>query len=530
MAGKGPFVQRVGVALCLGAAAAALAFALTAPVRAQGFFDSIFGTFPSERRGGGYQRDRGGGYERDRGGGGSVDRTPDSSRAPVVRRVDAGAVTTTVLVLGDSMADWLAYGLDEALVDSPEISVVRKHRTYSGLIRYDLRNDALDWAQAARDMIAADKPSFVVMMLGLNDRQSIRERIVPPRSAPGQAPPAGQPPAAGGAPAASTEPAAPGAPAGTAEQQPKPGQEKPAQPPAAAAPEPQARPRLGASHEFRSEKWEEAYAKRVDETIAALKRSGVPVFWVGLPSVRGPRSTSDMVHLNEIFKARAEKAGIVFIDVWDGFVDEGGRFALQGPDVEGQIRRLRTADGVHFTKAGARKLAHFVEREIKRASLRDTGPVALPAVEPQQTAPAPKPGGPAQRPLAGPVVPLTAPASGSESLLGGGNVPVPVAHVTATRVLVKGEPIDPPAGRGDDFTWPRRGVAAFGTDPVVATTTLPLPVMQPPQQRTVAAPVVESPKVAAATAPRRTPRPQSAPQLQAAPRSSSPFSFFPFFR
>jgi hypothetical protein len=220
--------------------------------------------------------------------------------------------------------------------------------------------------------------------------------------------------------------------------------------------------------------------------------------------------------------------------VWDGFVDESGRFALQGPDVEGQTRRLRTADGVHFTKAGARKLAHFVEREIKRASTREVTTVALPTTEPQQTAPAPKAGGPAQRPLAGPVMPLTAPATSSESLLGGGNVPVPVAHVTATRVLVKGEPVAPPAGRGDDFTWPRREVAAFGTDPRVATTTLPLPVMQPPEQKTVTAPVVESPKVAAAgsAAPRRTPRPQSAPQLQAspAPRSSSPFSFFPFFR
>ena len=39
---------------------------------------------------------------------------------------------------------------------------------------------------------------------------------------------------------------------------------------------------------------------------------------------------------------------------------------LQGPDFEGQTRRLRTSDGVHFTKAGARKLAHYLEREIRR--------------------------------------------------------------------------------------------------------------------------------------------------------------------
>src|SRR5215831_1076751 len=55
----------------------------------------------------------------------------------------------------------------------------------------------------------------------------------------------------------------------------------------------------------------------------------------------------------ELYRARAERAGIVYVDIWDGFVDDQGRYTLQGPDFEGQIRRLRSADGVHFTKAGA---------------------------------------------------------------------------------------------------------------------------------------------------------------------------------
>jgi hypothetical protein len=49
----------------------------------------------------------------------------------------------------------------------------------------------------------------------------------------------------------------------------------------------------------------------------------------------------------------------IFVDVWDGFVDEDGRYAQSGPDYEGQIRRLRSGDGVHFTEAGTRKLAHL---------------------------------------------------------------------------------------------------------------------------------------------------------------------------
>jgi hypothetical protein len=86
---------------------------------------------------------------------------------------------------------------------------------------------------------------------------------------------------------------------------------------------------------------------------------------------------------------------------------------------------LRSADGIYFTKAGARKLAHYVEREIDRGEANRAIPVALPiTIEP---APAgAKPGGPSARPLVGPVIPLTAattagPAgsSASEELLGG---------------------------------------------------------------------------------------------------------------
>jgi uncharacterized protein len=44
-------------------------------------------------------------------------------------------------------------------------------------------------------------------------------------------------------------------------------------------------------------------------------------------------------------------------------------------------------------------------------------------------------------------------------------------------VLEKGETVGAPAGRADDFAWPRRDVAPVGSDPVVATTDLPMTSM-----------------------------------------------------
>ena len=119
-------------------------------------------------------------------------------------------------------------------------------------------------------------------------------------------------------------------------------------------------------YEFREERWVELYNKKIEDLIAVLKSKGVPVLWVGLPAVRGTRATADMLFLDSLYREAAAKAGITYVDVWDGFVDEAGRYLQQGPDFEGQIRRLRSYDGVYFTQAGARKLAHYVEREITR--------------------------------------------------------------------------------------------------------------------------------------------------------------------
>jgi hypothetical protein len=338
----------------------------------------------------------------------------------------------------------------------------------------------------ARDAITTEKPKFVVVMLGLHDRQAIRE--VAPQ-----------------------------------EEQKSDKAEKTKEHPTAVP----SRPRPAPLHEYGSEQWIELYTKKIDAMIAAAKSGGVPVLWVGLPAVRGTKSTGDMLFLNDLYRARAEKAGITYVDVWDGFVDEAGRFAVQGPDFEGQTRRLRTADGVHFTKAGARKLAHYVEREIRRTLQHGPIAVALPSSEPlpQLKAPAARPVGPAERPIAGPVLPLTSAVSApGEELLGAPNTADKPGHVTATRVLVKGEAMAVPAGRSDDFVWPRRTVAPFNTDPAVATTTLPIPVMQPPAAKTVLAPNVDTPVVAPVHHSAAAPRPRE-PRQQ-----PNPFFFLPFFR
>jgi hypothetical protein len=94
---------------------------------------------------------------------------PDYSRAPAASRSPKDA-TVKIVVMGDANADWLAYGLEDAFSEKTDIGIVRKHRTESGLIRYDQRRDT-EWPQVAREIITAEKPRYIVMMVGNNDRR-----------------------------------------------------------------------------------------------------------------------------------------------------------------------------------------------------------------------------------------------------------------------------------------------------------------------------------------------------------------------
>ena len=391
----------------------------------------------------------------------------DFSKAPPPQKRET-VPERHILVLGDAMADWLAYGLEDAYSEQPEIGVIRKHKTVSGLIRYQPKGDPADWAAAAKGILATEKPDAIVVMLGLNDRTSMRE-------------PAAE--TTDGKPAADKKvdkkddkkdaKAKPdGKPAAKPDDEPADAELSPGgtdQPPAI-SPEKRARSPNGV-YEFREERWVELYNRKIEEMIGVLKSKGVPVLWVGLPVVRGPKATADTLFLDSLYRGAAGKAGITYVDVWDGFVDEAGRFLQKGPDFEGQIRQLRSYDGVYFTKAGARKLAHYVEREITRLLAARSAPIVLPS-EPATPDANALPGQPAPRPLAGPILPLVAPSVDTDQLLGGpGSRPVAI-DALAARVLVRGEPLSAPAGRADDFSWPRREIGrerAKGETPVAST-------------------------------------------------------------
>ncbi len=133
-------------------------------------------------------------------------RKPAPSReasAPAAPATPSATASKFVYVLGDSLAISAAEGMADELQAKPEIGVIDRARDASGLVR----DDYFDWAKAARELAAeqeastkepvakepvakepaakardaapAPKPAakvdFVVVMLGINDMQPMRD-------------------------------------------------------------------------------------------------------------------------------------------------------------------------------------------------------------------------------------------------------------------------------------------------------------------------------------------------------------------
>jgi hypothetical protein len=112
--------------------------------------------------------------------------------------------------------------------------------------------------------------------------------------------------------------------------------------------------------------WLAEYTQRLDRLMKTLKRKNAGVYWAGLPNLSRNEANDQAQAMNEAIRERAYLNGFKYIDIAAGFTDESGAYSAYGPDLAGKIRVLREQDGVHFTDAGNQKLAHFVEKELRR--------------------------------------------------------------------------------------------------------------------------------------------------------------------
>jgi len=126
-----------------------------------------------------------------------------------------------------------------------------------------------------------------------------------------------------------------------------------------------------------SEKFGKSYGARVEKIVKSLRDAKIDVVWLGDPVVKDADYSADMQILNQVMEPVAEKEGAKWVSLWDLAVDPDGSYDAFGKALDGQTKRLRADDGVHFTPSGYDLIAARLDPILK--TLTTGQPAAAPA-------------------------------------------------------------------------------------------------------------------------------------------------------
>jgi len=223
----------------------------------------------------------------------SKPRPATAALPPAKPPVEKALGATRVAVFGDSLAVDLGKALERFYAEDPNLSVSSQAVADSGFVR----TDYFDWDKAVGEQIAANSFDLAVMIVGVNDRQTLSAD--------------------------------------------------------------------GKSYKSLTEGWSAVYTARLNAVLNRLRAAGKPVIWIGLPPMEAPTYSSAMSQISAIQRLASFSGGAEFLDIYERFLDEDGKYSAYGPDLTGKSVQIRKSDGIHFSSAGADKLAFYVSQSIK---------------------------------------------------------------------------------------------------------------------------------------------------------------------
>ena len=139
----------------------------------------------------------------------------------------------------------------------------------------------------------------------------------------------------------------------------------------------------GESYGSLTPEWTVEYQRRVSGVVSALRAANKPTIWIGLPPMSKSTYDKTMTGISEIQRLAAFGGGAEFLDIYERFADEEGKYTSYGPDLSGKSVRMRKDDGIHFSAAGADKLAFYLAQSLK-LYYRGAGSVGLEVADPLQ--------------------------------------------------------------------------------------------------------------------------------------------------
>lgn len=220
-------------------------------------------------------------------------KAPVASLPPPKPKVEKAPGATRLAIFGDSLATDLGKALERFYAEDPNITIIPQGVGSSGFVR----DDFFDWNKAIGEQIAANSFDLAVIIIGINDRQTINAD--------------------------------------------------------------------GKSYKPLTEEWTRLYSTRVNGVLSQLRAANKPVIWIGLPPMSKAEYSQAMSQITALQRLASFSGGAEFLDIYEKFADEEGKYSSFGPDLNGQRVRMRKDDGIHFSAAGADKLAFYLSQSIK---------------------------------------------------------------------------------------------------------------------------------------------------------------------
>lgn len=121
----------------------------------------------------------------------------------------------------------------------------------------------------------------------------------------------------------------------------------------------------GQSHKSLTDEWKRIYSSRVSAVASQFRAANKPVIWIGLPPMSKGEYSQAIAQISALQRLASFSGGAEFLDIYEKFADEEGKYTSYGPDLNGQRVKMRKDDGIHFSTAGAAKLAFYVSQSIK---------------------------------------------------------------------------------------------------------------------------------------------------------------------
>ncbi|MDB5474142.1 MAG: hypothetical protein JWP99_1445 [Devosia sp.] len=137
----------------------------------------------------------------------------------------------------------------------------------------------------------------------------------------------------------------------------------------------------GISYAPLTDEWNAAYQSRIADFLGKLRQARKPVIWIGLPPMAKSEYSAAISQISNIQRLATFSGGAEFLDIYERFLGEDDKYSSYGPDVNGQNALMRRDDGIHFSTAGADKLAFYLSQSVQ-TFYRGGGGVSIAVADP----------------------------------------------------------------------------------------------------------------------------------------------------